>query len=291
MVVSTYRHINEYLAATHSENRSSEETCFIMKFSELSKSTTYQMPPCRKDFYQINLVQKAGVDRYHFNQTSKPQTENTLYFISPEHIYSWSRDDTLVGYLLYFKVELLVPYEKSIAETFSSLFSLQANNFLSLNQEEINQISLLFNSFHHHFYRTERSIALLRTLLLSLLFAIKSYQKAQPINRIDRKQQHFIAYQNLVNNCFWQHRDVQFYAQQLHLTPNYLNTICQRYASTTAKSIISKRLLQEAKYLLHSTAHDFAEIAYQLGFQYPSHFSRFFKQHTQKTPSEFRQNH
>ncbi|MEO0727817.1 MAG: helix-turn-helix domain-containing protein, partial [Bacteroidota bacterium] len=83
-------------------------------------------------------------------------------------------------------------------------------------------------------------------------------------------------------------RQVQYFAKQLNLHPNYLNSVIKSKTGRTVNDWISERTLSVAKSLLLDTSASAKEIAYQLGFSEPTHFSRFFKKHTQQSPSAFR---
>lgn len=83
-------------------------------------------------------------------------------------------------------------------------------------------------------------------------------------------------------------RSTQDYAHRLALHSNHLNKALKEVTGKTTKEHIGSRLMQEAKFLLRQTDWSIAEIGYSLGFEYPSHFSGFYKKHTKYAPSEFR---
>jgi AraC-like DNA-binding protein len=64
--------------------------------------------------------------------------------------------------------------------------------------------------------------------------------------------------------------------------------VIKKHTSKTTRTIIHERVIFEAKTLLQNTDWNIAEIAYALGFEYPSHFNKYFKQFTSLTPKEFR---
>jgi len=78
------------------------------------------------------------------------------------------------------------------------------------------------------------------------------------------------------------------FADQLHVHVNHLNSVIKKYTGKTTRAIIQERIISEAKALLRNTDWNIAEIAYALGFEYPSHFNKFFKQFTGLAPMEFR---
>ncbi|MCK7553570.1 helix-turn-helix domain-containing protein [Chitinophaga sedimenti] len=81
---------------------------------------------------------------------------------------------------------------------------------------------------------------------------------------------------------------VEFYAAQLHVTPQYLNIACKKETGLTAGHCIRSRIVLEAKRMLTLTAQDVKEIAYELGFSDASYFSRFFRRYGGMPPLTFR---
>lgn len=79
------------------------------------------------------------------------------------------------------------------------------------------------------------------------------------------------------------------YADQLSIHVNHLNNVLKKSTGKTTREIIHERIVEEAKTLLLNTDWDAAQIAYTLGFEYPSHFNKYFKQNTQTTPLLFRE--
>jgi len=78
------------------------------------------------------------------------------------------------------------------------------------------------------------------------------------------------------------------FADQLHVHVNHLNSVVKKYSGKSTRTIIHERIVTEAKALLRNTNWNIAEIAYALGFEYPSHFNKYFKQFASVAPMEFR---
>jgi len=78
------------------------------------------------------------------------------------------------------------------------------------------------------------------------------------------------------------------FADQLHVHVNHLNSVVKKHSGKSTRTIIHERVVTESKALLRNTNWNIAEIAYALGFEYPSHFNKYFKQFTGDSPMAFR---
>ena len=81
---------------------------------------------------------------------------------------------------------------------------------------------------------------------------------------------------------------VAYFADKCCLSNSYFGNLVRVETGRTAKDIISDHLLAHAKQLLNDEALTVTMISQHLGFEYPQHFVRFFKSHTGKTPSAYR---
>ena len=94
---------------------------------------------------------------------------------------------------------------------------------------------------------------------------------------------------HLVDQHFRKERLLSFYADKLAMTPDRLNDHVKRATGVTAGHLIRQRVLTEAKRQLVFTTQPIHEIAYDLAFSDPSHFTRFFRKQTGMTPQAFRE--
>lgn len=97
--------------------------------------------------------------------------------------------------------------------------------------------------------------------------------------------QRFVA---LVHEYCSQEREVAFYADKLCISTRYLSTIVRSVARSSAKEFIDRAVILEIKMMLQSTDLSVQEIAYRLRFPDQSYLGRFFKKHTGKSPTEYR---
>lgn len=81
---------------------------------------------------------------------------------------------------------------------------------------------------------------------------------------------------------------VHYCAENLHLSPNYLGDLIKKETGKSAQEYIQLKLIDVAKEKVFDTSKSISEIAYELGFKYPQHFSRLFKKMVGFSPNEYR---
>lgn len=124
---------------------------------------------------------------------------------------------------------------------------------------------------------------------LLMLLARSRPQAADAATPADRaRHELFARFRALVEAHYAEHWLVPRYAEALHTTESTLNRLCQAVAGRSAFELTQDRLLLEARRKLIYIAAPVSRIAYELGFQDPAYFCRFFRRRTGLTPSAFR---
>jgi len=96
-------------------------------------------------------------------------------------------------------------------------------------------------------------------------------------------------FKEVVEKHYQTWHQVKDYAEVLNVTPNYLNEVIKSAIHISAKDYIQNRLMLEAKRMTIFTAKSNKEIGFDLGFEDPSHFSKFFKSNTGQSLQEFKE--
>ncbi len=120
-----------------------------------------------------------------------------------------------------------------------------------------------------------------------LLLQLKRLSKENLENK-EIKQKTALKFSKLVSETICENISVHDYASRLNLTIDKLNQICKENYGESPKSIILEKKITEAKRLLYFTDLSVKEIAFRLGFEDSSYFSRIFKQKTSLSPTEFK---
>ena len=95
---------------------------------------------------------------------------------------------------------------------------------------------------------------------------------------------------DLIEMNYIEHRDVCFYSEKMSMSDKVVNDISKKVLGKTVKDIIQDCLVLEIKREIASGIKTFKELAFHLGFNEPSYFTRFFKQKTGLTPEKYREN-
>jgi len=288
--IRRFNNINEFFETTGFEKRTDIAEFFVFRFNELPKDKALKMPAYQKEFYQISLILNSGNAIADINDQCNNTLENTLYFLSPDHIFSWQRNSFTSGFVAYFKLEFLNFFSGNFQKEFS-FFNLSQQNFLKLSTKQAQELTIDFEKLYKEFYTPNSyRVQIIQSFLLSLLFKYKSLQEISGVNYkpYSKKQELVFQFQNLATNCFIKHKQVGEYAERLNVSANSLNQAVKEILGKTAKEIISERIIEEAKKQLKYSANDISEIAYNIGFEEPTHFIRFFKKHTACTPKEYK---
>nr|WP_293839409.1 helix-turn-helix domain-containing protein [uncultured Arsenicibacter sp.] len=211
-----------------------------------------------------------------------------LYFLTPGQVHSWELSPDTKGYNLFFD-----------ASFFRTRFGnrLYQYPFYHSHQHEplidaAGQQAFLRDLYTYAYREYEQQLPNRADVFLSYIHILletanRLYSErwiGPDTHLYDRVRQ----YEELLEDQFLTVRDVQTYAEQMSLSPNYLNQICKKVVGKTASQLLYERVLIEAQRLLTHTSRSVKEIGYQLGFEDPSYFVRFFRRQAGQTPAEFR---
>lgn len=166
----------------------------------------------------------------------------------------------------------------------------------SLHEPEIfratGSAEALFRQIAEEFSRfsSERGQALVSLAgLLAVWFAreIAASPERSPVS-VDRGRDLLARYIRAIEDCLSERRPVAEHAARLGVTSTHLSRVCRRIAGRSASALMHDRIAQEARRELIYTAKPVSQIAYALGFDDPSHFSKFFRKQAGLSPSQFR---
>lgn len=292
MQIQTYNDINESHAATGYHGRTDLPGFHIFPMADTYPSTRQVMPPYRFNFYQIVLFEHAPDATLSMNTRVQQRLSGGLFFASPEHVLAWIRGKAQRGYILYFKDVFLPPYLRHVTHEFP-FFHITELNSLQLEGENARSLpdhfDRLLRTFNTpHSYRVE----LLQAYLAALLYDCKRLYDVQEHHLQQRTPQQALTFrfQQLVNQHYITRKMVSDYADMLAVSPDYLGQAVKTVTGKTPLTIISERILLEARTVLAYSDLNISETAAFLGYYEPTHFARFFRRQTGLSPQAWRRN-
>ena len=159
--------------------------------------------------------------------------------------------------------------------------------YKDIDKNEKNRIEILFNQIQKEsISNLPNSAAIIRSEINTLLLDLE--RMAISTSSSSTLPDLVCRYKKLVDKNFIKERQVQFYAGQLGICPNYLNVLTRKFIGKSALDMINERTILEIKRMLLRPDLTISEIAYRLGFNELSYFSRFFRLKTGMPPHKFR---
>lgn len=207
----------------------------------------------------------------------------SFHFEYPEDITAWQYNRDFY---------CIVDHDKEVSCVGFLFYGSSKTMFICLGEKEQNKLHLLLEVFKEEFDTADDIQGdMLRMLLVRLIITITRLAKQQYLSdeaNDDSKFNLYREYNLMVENNYREQHEVQFYASALNKSPKTLANVFALYGRKTPLQIIQERIVLEAKRLFYYTDKSAKEIAAELGFEDASHFSRFFKNHTELSPTDFK---
>ena len=266
---------------------------FLLRLESSLNEIGPNIPAYRAATFVIMYVSK-GDGKQIVGKTTFTVKDRTLVIIPPRAIRSYSSYSELSkGYYLSFNLKYYFQLHFPVHHLLKMhLFKKNLIPFCYLDMktgQDIERIFELIFEEGHQQRRNKNELIALKILELIILCD----RQVQPADSKagDYYSPLLIQYIDLINDHYKEHHTTGYYAGKLNIHPNSLNATAKRYLDQSAKEILDTKLISEAKYLLFNTSLSAKEIAYEIGFNSPSHFFRFFKRYTGNSPLHYRQKH
>lgn len=250
--------------------------------------------PHRHNYYTV-IWSLTATGKHIIDFHAYPIQPDCVFFVSPDQVHQIITDPLPTGYVILFTPEFLE--KNSIRKDFISNLKLFRNSDetppLQLTPEMAErllhftlQMTTAFQSKNEMFLETIGAYLKLFIIECNRHCSLHENTNTQSIQVGKALVRNF---KDLVEQNFRKWHQVKFYAEALYVTPNYLNEVIKSSVNTSAKDFIQNRLILEARRMAAHTDKSAKEIGYTLGFDDPSHFSKFFKNHTRQSLQEFKE--
>ena len=238
------------------------------------------------DFYRISIKIK-----YRRKSTPNADPISAVYFNTPDLVIApgWDAEPTYTG--MYLQLSKKIIEENRFL--FKTYLDYGQHEALYLTEDEVEEVSAVFKLMIKYYESEKKHFGVLLSYVNVLVSLVEAFYKRQfstdpkEYNRIVSDfQQSLIDY---YNQPVKQLPNVQYFADKLGLTANYLGDIVKHFTQKSALENIHDFVIKKAKELLvENKTLNTTEVAYELGFEYPNYFSKFFKKQVNLTPKEYR---
>ncbi len=263
---------------------------YVQTFREHVAQYPFTKTPHRHDFYMLALFTQ-GTGQHSIDFVEYPIQPDSVFFMSPAQVHTWTYSDDTDGYLFFFNAAFfLVDFPAKKLLDFPLFHSLATPPVVHLPCEVATDINGLFVRVHEETinrnYRREDVIrSYLNILLVKLSGLVHTVKSTQ---RSPHAHSQIQQLELLIEKHYLEHKTVGDYADMMALSEKQLYTLCQRALGKSLQKIIHERLLLEAKRLLVHTDQSAGQVADRLNFLDHSYFSRFFRKAVGETPEQFR---
>lgn len=262
---------------------------YINTFKNHLMNHSFIEKPHRHNFYLlVFFTNGSGTHEVDFDRFAIHP--GSAFVLQPGQMHHWVLSEDIEGFIVFYSAEMYNLYfgNKTI-EDYPFYFSIQNSPEIVLDEQEIKSVLPYFESL---IAETQTHKLLQRDKIMNLLDIIH-IELARKYNEIYVHETHSYNVkiknlEQLLEQKFKEEKSAAFYASELNITLKHLNRICNEILKKTTTEVIVDRIILEAKRMLLDKNWTVNEIAFALGYEDYSYFTRMFKKHTSVTPTTFR---
>ncbi len=273
----------------------------IVDFDKVDESglTPKQYDAFHFNCYAIFLKDAKGC-KLRYGGQSYDYDEGTLVFVSPNQtIELGGYDPGFVpkGYATIIHPDLFLGTDLCKKMHEYTFFSYASNEALHLSIKERKVLLSLLDKIQWELDQNQDKHSkklIVKNIELFLDYCLRFYDR-QFLTRDIATQTSLQRFDTLLNDYLYSEQpkilgppSVAYFAKQLHLSPNYFGDLVKKTTGYSAQDYIQNKVIDIAKKKVFDPNKSVSEIAYELGFKYPQHFSRMFKKKVGASPAEFR---
>lgn len=242
------------------------------------------------------------INTFVFNKDEEQEVViDEVKYIMPAHSvvplvfnqhFTFERPEALIAWQFNREFYCIVNHDKEVGCVGFLFYGIHHPMFVSLSKKEMEELASMQRIFSEEIrvednFQGEMLRVLLKRLIIKITRIAKKQSKAYE-EFGDEKMDLVRHFSLLLEGNFKKEHEVQFYAAKLNKSPKTLANFFAMSHQPSPLKAIHARITLEAKRYLHYTDKTAKEIAYELGFENPEHFSRFFKTNTGKSISDFK---
>jgi AraC-like DNA-binding protein len=273
----------------------------VVNYADVQLTSTQRNKNWVFDFYLIALKRNIG-GNIKYGQQLYDFDEGVMFFIAPGQVFNLAREEPPAaersGWMLLVHPDFIwkTPLGKTIKNYEYFGYTIHEALFVSEKEEQL--LGRIIQDIKQEYqanidkYSQNIIISQLETLLnYSERFYNRQFlTRKKAGHQLLEKMEHLLkAYFNEEESIKKGVPTVAYLAEHLHVSSKYLSSLLKALTGLNAQQHIHEKLIEKAKEKLSTTDLSISEIAYELGFEHPQSFSKFFKLKTHVSPLAFRQ--
>lgn len=273
----------------------------VVDYSTISHDADIKELSWILDFYSISAKRTSNA-KITYGQQEYDFDEGLMFFMAPGQVFSVTINPNSItkhkGWILLIHPDFF--WNTSLAKNIKNYkyFDYSVNEALFLSEKEENTIYSIIENIQQEYHSNIDTFS--QNIIISQIETLLNYSERfyqrQFITRKISNHKILDSLEELLNDYF-ENKDlitkglpsVQYIANQLNVSPNYLTGLLKTLTGQSTQQHIHEKLIEKAKEKLSTTQLSISEIAYELGFEHSQSFSKLFKNKTNISPLEFRQ--
>lgn len=286
---------------TQFNSRRGQETLHpLVSVLDQSKSVKIRANKYLSELYVI-FLKNVRCEDFQYGRSKYDYQEETLLFISPNQTFGFDLpDDVLIqpsGWALVFHPDFIrgTALGRSIKEY--GFFSYDVNEALHISTRERQIVLECFTKIKEELERgidKHSKTLIVNNIELFLNYCVRFFDR-QFITRENLNKDILNKFEHLLNEYFESNQpqtdglpSVAYCAEKMNLSANYFGDLVKKETGKSALEYIQTKVINIAKDKFFDQSKSISEIAYGLGYKYPQHFTRLFKQKVGISPNEYR---
>ena len=244
----------------------------------------------QQNAYSIYWIQE-GSGTYNIDFESYTFNDNVLFFLSPGQVFTVDSEQIKTAYKLTFVRDFycIQTHDKEVACNGVLFNNIYETPFVKPCEKDTKKLHFILESLIEEFQQNETAqYDMLQSYLKQFIISAVRVKKENHVIKEDAETRLFKDFSLLVEQNFKTMHSVTDYANRLGLSPKSITKHFQKLGAKTPSDFIKSRILLEAKRQLIYTDKTVKEIAFDLGFNDPAYFTRFFTKAISKSPLQFK---
>ncbi|WP_218597978.1 helix-turn-helix domain-containing protein [Polaribacter sp. NJDZ03] len=240
--------------------------------------------------YSIYWIQE-GSGTYNIDFEQYTFDDNVLFFLSPGQVFTVDSEQIKTAYKLTFVRDFycIQTHDQEVACNGILFNNIYETPFVKPCEKDTAKLNFILESLIEEFQQNETAqYDMLQSYLKQFIISAVRVKKENHVIKEDVETRLFKDFSLLVEQNFKTMHSVTEYANRLGLSPKSITKHFQKLGAKTPSDFIKNRILLEAKRLLVYTDKTVKEIAFELGFNDPAYFTRFFTKGIEKSPLQFK---